>query len=110
MRYFKIFENLLSLQSLVREIQKYCYEIVLYGSRAIGSNARKSYIDIFIRTEYKREVRKIISKYESPDVKYQTIIQDYLEYVSSTKEDSVFHSQVKKGITLWKGKPTYEEI
>ncbi len=110
LRQFKIFENLLSLQELVKEIQKYCYEIVLFGSRADGSNAGKSDIDLFICTEYKKNVRRIISKYEIGDVRYQTIIQDTLESVSSKKEDSVFHRQVKKGITLWNGKPTYEEI
>lgn len=110
LRHFKIFENLLGLQRLVKEIKKYCYEVVLFGSRAEGTNTKKSDIDLFIRTEYKKEVRRIISKYETGDVRYQPIIQDPLESVSSKKEDSVFHGQVKKGITLWKGKPTYEEI
>lgn len=110
LRQFKIFENLLDLQKLVNEIQKYCYEIVLFGSRADGTNAAKSDIDLFIRTEYKKDVRRIIDKYEISDVRYQAIIQDSLESVSSKKQDSVFHKQVQKGITLWKGTPTYEEI
>ncbi len=110
LRQFKIFENLLRLQRLVKEIQKYCYEIILFGSRADGSNTGKSDIDLFIRTEYKKIVRRIISKYETPDVRYQAILQDSLESVSLKKEDNIFHRQVKKGITLWKGKPTYEEI
>lgn len=110
LKHFKIFENLLHLQILVKEIQRYCYEIVLFGSRADGSNAGESDIDLFICTEYKKEVRKIISKYETVDVKYQVVIQDPLESVSSKKEDSIFHRQVKKGITLWRGRPTYEEI
>lgn len=109
LRQFKIFENLLELQRLVKQIQKYCYEVILFGSRADGSNAGGSDIDLFICREYEKEVRKIISKYEPSDVKYQAIIQNPLESVSSTKEDNVFHRQVKKGITLWKGKPTYEE-
>lgn len=110
LRQFKIFENLLSLQRLIKEIKKYCYEIVLFGSRADGSNAEKSDIDLFIRTEYKKEVRKIISKYEAGDVKYQVIIQDPLESISARKEDSVFYRQVRRGIALWKGRPTHEEI
>jgi len=110
LRQFKIFENLLGLQKLIKEIQKYCYKITLFGSRADGSNTTESDIDLFIRTEYIKEVRRIIAKYESTDVKYQAIIQDPLEFISSKKEDSAFHKQVKKGITLWEGKPTYEEI
>ena len=110
LKQFKMFENLLGLQELVGEIQKYCYEIVLFGSCADGSNNRESDIDLFIITEYKKEVRRIVAEYKAVNVKYQAIIQDPLESVSSKKEDSVFHGQIKKGITIWKGRPTYEEI
>ena len=110
LKQFKIFENLLDLQDMVKAIQKYCSEIILFGSRADGSNDEKSDIDLFIRTEYKDKVRKIITKHETADMRFQVIIQDSLESVSSKKEDSVFHRQVKKGIILWKGRATYEEI
>ena len=110
LKQFKIFENLLGLQKLVKEIQKYCYEIVLFGSCADGSNSKESDIDIFIITEYKKEVRRIVAEYKTVDVKYQAIIQDPLESAESKKEDNIFHGQIKKGITIWRGKPTYEEI
>ncbi|MBU4348722.1 nucleotidyltransferase domain-containing protein [bacterium] len=110
LKHFKIFENLLGLQTLVKEIQKYCREIILFGSCADGTNAEKSDIDLFIRSEYKKEVRKIISKYETSAVKYQVVIQDSLEAVTLQKEDRIFHEQVKKGICLWEGKPTYEKF
>jgi predicted nucleotidyltransferase len=110
LRQFKIFENVLYLQRLVKEIQPYSYEIILFGSRADGTNGEKSDIDLYIRTEYKKEVRKIISKYDTPDVKLQAVIEDPLESVETKKENKVFHRQVKKGTPLWKGKPTHEEI
>ena len=110
LRQFKIFENLLGLQGLVKEIQKYSYEIVLFGSCAYGTNTKESDVDLFVITEYKKEVRRIVAGYKTVDVKYQAIIQDPLESVSSKKEDSVFHGQIKKGITIWRGRPTYEEI
>lgn len=108
LKQFKIFENLLELQKLVKEIKKYCYKIVLYGSRANGTNNWESDVDLFIITEYKKEVRKIIGKYETMNRKFQIVLQDPLEVSSSKKEDSVFYRQVSKGITLWEGKPTYE--
>lgn len=110
LRQFKIFENLLDIQRVVNEIQKYCYEIVLFGSCADGSNREGRDVDLFIITEYKKEVRRIIAGYKTHGVKYQSIIQDPLESVSSKKEDKVFHEQIKKGITVWKGTPSYEEI
>ncbi len=110
LRQFKIFENLLGLQGLVKKIQKYCYKIILFGSCSDGSNTDKSDIDLFIITEYKKEVRKIVAEYETMDIKYQVVLQDPLESVSSKKEDIIFHKQVEKGIILWKGKPIYESI
>jgi predicted nucleotidyltransferase len=110
LRQFKIFENLLGLKRLLKDIQKYCYEIVLFGSCADGSNTKESDIDLFIVTEYKKEVRRIVAGYQTMDVKYQAVIQDPLEFVSSKKDDGVFHGQIKRGITIWKGRPTCEEI
>ena len=110
LKQFKIFENLLDLQEMVKEIQKYCSEIILFGSCADGSNAKESDVDLFIITEYKKEVRRIVAEYKTDDVKYQAIVQDPLESVSSKKEDNVFHGQIKKGITIWRGRPANEEI
>lgn len=110
LKQFKIFETLLGVQKLVNQIKAYCYQIILFGSCAEGSNFKESDLDIFIKSEYKNEVRKIISKYETADFKIQAVIQDPLEIASSKKKDKVFFEQVKKGITLWEGKPTYERI
>ena len=108
LKYFKIFENLLMLQKLTAEIQKYCYQIILFGSRSDGSNAANSDIDLFVKTEHKKKVRDIINKYESPDIRYQIVMLSPLEFASSKNQDSVFYNQVKKGIVLWEGRPAYE--
>ena len=110
LKQFKVFENLLGLQGLIKEIEKYCYEVILFGSCADGSNAADSDTDLFIRTEYKTKVRKIVNKYRATNENLKAVILDPLEITSSKKEDKVFYSEVKKGIVLWEGKPTYEEI
>lgn len=110
LKYFKIFENLLNLKGLIKEIQPYCSQIILFGSCADGSNSQESDVDLFIKSEYKNRVRKLINKYETSDFKIRPVIQDPLEIISSQKTDKVFFEQVKKGITLWEGEPTYEEI
>ena len=110
LKQFKIFEAVLCLQRLVKEIHPYCYDITLFGSRADGSNGEKSDIDLYIRTEYKKEVKKIINKYNSFEAKLQAIIEDPLESIETKKENKVFYGQVEKGILLWKGKPSYESI
>ena len=108
LRQFKIFETLLHLQPLVKEIQPYCYKIVLYGSTTTGANIQESDVDLFIKTEHKDKVQKCINKYLSDDFNIQAVIQDPLEIEVAKKEDKVYFDQVKKGFTLWEGRPAYE--
>lgn len=110
LKYFKIFENLLYIHNFVEEVKPYASEVILYGSCAKGENTKGSDIDIFIKTEYKPQVRKIVNKYVSMDESFKVVVLDPLEMASSKKIDEVFYNEIKKGIVLWKGKPTYEEI
>jgi predicted nucleotidyltransferase len=107
-RQFKVFENLLSIHKLIEQIQPYCYKIALFGSCADGTNSADSDIDLFIKSEYKDKVRRIINNYKGIESKIQAVVQDPLEIASSEKEDKPFLQQVKKGIILWEGKPSYE--
>ena len=105
---FKIFENLLLLYRLITQIQPYCYKIVLFGSCADGSNSIDSDLDLFIKSEHKDQVRKIINNYQDAVFRIQAVIQDPLEIVLAKNEDKAFFQQVRKGIILWEGKPSYE--
>ena len=110
LKQFKIFENVLDLQKLIQELRPYCSQIILFGSCADGSNAKESDVDLFIKSEYKSEVSKLINNHEDLDFKISPVIQDTLESIATKKTDRVFFEQVKKGITLWEGKPTHEEV
>lgn len=110
LKYFKIFENLLYICEFVKEIEPYSHQIILYGSCAYGLNTTDSDIDIFVKTEYKSKVRKIVNEHMATDENLRVVILDPLEIASSKKEDEVFYNELKKGIVLWDGKPTYEEI
>lgn len=110
LKQFKIFENLLNLKELIKKIQPYCSQIILFGSCADGSNSQESDVDLFIKSEYKNRVRKLITQYDTGYFKIRPIVQDSLEIISIQKKDKAFFEQVKKGITLWEGKSTYEKI
>lgn len=110
LKQFKIFENILKMQGLIRSIKPYCYQIILFGSGASGINDDESDIDLFVKTEYKDKVSKIIYSDNAVKSKIRPVIQDPLEISASKKTDNVFLEQVKKGIILWEGKPEYEEI
>lgn len=110
LKQFKILETMLGIRKAIEEIQPYCYQIILYGSCSSGDNTQDSDIDLFIKTEYKNKVQKIINKYKDNDLRIQAVIQDPLEILSSKKTDKVFFEQVEKGIILWEGRPVYGTI
>jgi len=110
LKQFKKFEILLGIQKLIQDIQPYCYKIILFGSCANGSNTSKSDLDLFVKTEHKDKVQKLINKYRTSKFEIRPIIQDPLEITVAKKVDKVFFEQVKKGIMLWEGRPIYEKF
>jgi predicted nucleotidyltransferase len=110
LKQFKIFETILSLRILIQTIQPYCYQIILYGSCAEGTNTHDSDIDIFIKSEYKDEINSRINKYRNTNLNIQAIVQDPLEIAEAQTEDKVYYEQVKKGIVLWEGRPDDEKF
>lgn len=110
LKQFKVFENLLNLQNLIKKIQPFCYQVVLFGSCASGTNSQESDVDLFIKTEHKSKVRGLISEYGHRDFHINAIIQNPLEIIKAKKVDKAFFEQVKKGITLCEGKPEYEKF
>jgi len=110
LKQFKKFEVLLGIQELIQDIRPYCYQIILFGSCANGYNTNESDLDLFIKTEHKSKVQKLINKYRTSKFKIQAVIQDPLEIAAAKVADRVFFEQVKKGIVLWEGRPAYEEL
>ena len=96
LKHYKIFNSLLDINDLVTEVKPYAYEIILYGSCAQGTNTSDSDIDLFIKTEYKSKVRKIVHKYREFDENLKAVILDSLDIADSKKEDEVFYKEVKK--------------
>jgi predicted nucleotidyltransferase len=106
---FKMFENFLSLQPLLKKLKPHAYQIILFGSCASGDNTEHSDIDLFVKTEEKDKVEKIINKFTQEGKRINAALYDSLEAVSLQKEDKHFFEQIKKGIILWEGKPEHEE-
>lgn len=110
LKQFKVFENLMTILELIKNIQPYCYKIVLFGSCATGTNDVKSDIDIFINTNKAEYVQKVIAKFNRNKPYINAAIFSPLEIIEAQKKDKVFFEQIKKGITLWEGISTNEEI
>lgn len=110
LKQFKKLEILLGIQKLIQDIQPYCYKIILFGSCANGSNTSKSDLDLFIKTEHRGKVQKLMNKYSTSKFEIRPVIQDPLEITAAKKADKVFFEQVKKGIVLWEGRPVHEKF
>ena len=110
LRQFKIFEILVDIQKLIKHIQPFCYQIILFGSCATGTNAMESDIDLFIKTDDKESVQKHISRFNRNVPTINAVIYDPLELLETQKTDKVFFNQVKKGIVLWEGGLAHEKF
>ena len=110
LKQFKIFENTMMIRELLKKIKPYCYKIVLFGSCVTGTNDFKSDIDLFINTNNPNSVQKFITKFNRSEPYINVAIFAPLEILKAQKKDKAFFEQIKKGITLWEGRPTDEEI
>lgn len=102
-RYLKIVQNISCLRQLVNKLKNCSIKIILYGSASSGDNASGSDIDLFIMSRTPSEVEKIIFKNSLREkIKYTTSTPN--NYIKSKKNNSVFYSEVEKGIVLWQEK------
>lgn len=101
---FRLFENLLELNSLVDKIKEFSREIILFGSCAKGEDAINSDIDLFIVADKDNHqiIREMIGSYEI-DREINPVLIDTLELMEMENYDKVFLNEVYSGIKLWEG-------
>jgi predicted nucleotidyltransferase len=108
---FKILNNIVLLMPLVEKLKRMTKRVILYGSCAEGRDTSKSDIDLFILSEDRRRVLKVIENHSLgkafEDIKIQPVIQSSIELLKSKKNDKEFLSLVRQGIILWE-RPTDE--
>jgi len=104
-RILKIFVSISLLRPLVKDLQEFASEVVLYGSCAQGEDASTSDMDLFVVSGEKEEVLRIIDEnkfregFES--IKIAPIVFSPIDLLKSEKTDREFLSLVREGIVLW---------
>jgi len=102
---FKIFVSILLLRPLIKDLQEFASEIVLYGSCARGEDVSTSDMDLFVASAEKKEALRIIDEnkfrrgFES--VRIAPVIFSPVDLLKSEKTDKEFLSLVREGIVLW---------
>jgi len=102
---FKILNTIILLRPLIDELKPLARKVFLYGSCAKGADSSESDIDIFIVSNRKQNVLRLVERYSMgkgfEEVKIQPVILSPLEILKAEKIDKEFLSLVKEGIVLW---------
>jgi len=100
--YFKILNSLLTLEPLIEKLKNISKQIILYGSYATGTFTSESDVDLFVVSEKREEVLKIIDKFTVKQVlNIQPVIKKQIEWMQLDKKDTEFFNELASGITLW---------
>mgnify|MGYP001578628529 CR=1 FL=1 len=98
---FKILNNVAALQPLVGGIKDISQRAVLFGSCASGENTGESDIDLFVVTDNKEKVKKLVLSNGRSREKIQLILKTPQEYMGFEKKEPVFFDEIAKGVVLW---------
>jgi len=102
-RQLKITRTVEILKKLVKELKKESQKIILFGSASLGRNTYQSDLDLFILTNEKQEVRRIIKKFKTKS-KIQPVIKNILEFGKLKRKDKFFYEEINRGTVLWEAK------
>lgn len=96
---FKVLEKIISLYSLVQNLQEFSSKVILFGSSARGEDTSDSDIDLFVLTREEKSIKKIIDKFKKTKIK--PIIKNQNNWAELEKKDKIFSEEIKRGIILY---------
>jgi hypothetical protein len=96
---FKVLEALSSLFPLIKELEAFSQQIILFGSTARGENIEGSDIDLFILTRNEGAARGVIKNFGH--LKIKPILKNPSSFAKLEKEDPTFYREIERGIILW---------
>ncbi|KKR17736.1 MAG: polymerase beta domain protein region protein, partial [candidate division CPR2 bacterium GW2011_GWC1_41_48] len=73
-KYYRVYENLVNLENLVKALKPISQRVILFGSTVKGEDTAESDIDLFILTNNKDEVLRVIRNYQT-DREIKPVIQ-----------------------------------
>lgn len=99
LRQFKVFITINNIMPLIGKISPLSKRIILFGSCAEGTNGEGSDIDLFVLSQEKEKIRRILDKYP----KIQIVILNSIEFTNLRKKDKPLYDRIQKGIELYGG-------
>lgn len=102
-RQMKVKKTIELFRPLIKKLKDYCQKIILFGSAAKGEDTTDSDFDLFVLSDEKKEVQRIIKKSEIGR-RIKPVVKNFLEWMQTKGEDKFFYEEVQKGIVLWEEK------
>ena len=97
---FKIASNLLDLQPLVDDLKVMASKIILFGSRARGTNRAESDYDLLVVTNDADGVRDCIRQSSLRD-RVQLVVKSSEDMLDLAAHETVFAASMQEGVILW---------
>ncbi len=97
---FKINSALEKLAPLLSKLEKISQKIILFGSASRGEQTANSDIDLFVLSNDKNEVRKIIES-ANRNLRIKAIIKTQSEWSEAETREPEFYQEIKNGITVY---------
>lgn len=88
------------IKPLIEKLKDVSQRIILFGSAARGEDTAGSDFDLFILTNDKNEVKKILRK-SKIGRKIQPVVKNFLEFSELKRKDEIFSDEINKGKVLW---------
>jgi predicted nucleotidyltransferase len=105
LRIYKILNTLIFISPLVEKLKKVSKKIILFGSCAKGINMEDSDLDLFIISNNRERVLRIISQYAynkySGFSEIKPVVKKTAEWAILDEIDPVFYNELQKGILLY---------
>ncbi len=99
-RGIKILQNITLISPLVERLKPNSQKVIIFGSRAQGTDTAESDIDIFVQSNNPAAVRKIVDSSELKN-RIQLIVKQPKEMLAINDEKPLFFEEINKGKVLW---------
>jgi predicted nucleotidyltransferase len=99
-RQWKVLLTLARLEPLLAALRPVADRVILFGSRATGTDHEDSDMDLYVRTALPEEARNIVAA--SPQgMRVQLVTKTVLEEAESERNSPVFLENVRRGLVLY---------
>jgi predicted nucleotidyltransferase len=97
LRQFKVFVSINNIMPIIGKIVPISKRIILFGSCAEGINGEQSDVDLFILSNEKGKIRRILDSFP----RVQSIILNSVEYSNLKEKDKPLYDRIEGGIELY---------